>query len=94
MVRHTLVTMARELVEYGDLQLNASSDAAQGRVSLAIFCTGIQLTPEDIATLYQKQGRHLYLKHLREDGGSIDTMREPGRGASVIVHLQAADHAL
>ncbi|QPC82309.1 hypothetical protein G4Y79_21915 [Phototrophicus methaneseepsis] len=94
LIRHTLVTMASELVEYGDLRLGVEADMIQKHVSVSIFCTGIQLTSQEIATLYQKQGRHLYEKHLQEDGGSLDYQREAGHGASVIVHLQVAYPAL
>lgn len=94
LLRHVLVTMASELVEYGEIQLNAVDGRQADKVTVAIFCTGTQLRNADLAVLFKDKGRQLYLKHLQDDGGQITIERQPGRGASLLVHLQTAANAL
>ncbi|MCI0711133.1 MAG: hypothetical protein L0154_13330 [Chloroflexi bacterium] len=86
-VHHTVVTMARELVAYGQIRLSGSLSTDHQFVELAIFCTGIQLTADELRILFVQNGRHIYQERVAQQGGSVAYSRENGVGATVSLRL-------
>lgn len=76
-IRHVLVTMAYELIEYGRLRIWALSD----QPGLAISCSGIRLDVPQMNQLFERQGRQVYRQQMSRFGARIETQREAGYGA-------------
>jgi chemotaxis protein histidine kinase CheA len=86
-IQHIIVTIASELIEYGEIRLaNALTDDQQA-IELLIFCTGLQLTTDEQHTLFHQNGRDMYRKRLKEQNGSVTFSRQPGTGATVHIRL-------
>lgn len=92
-VQHIVVTMARDLVEQGQIRLSAVLSADGMALELQIFCTGIRLLADDLDNLFQKNGRHVYRDRLADQSGSLHITREPGVGAAVHLMLPLAPRA-
>lgn len=84
LIKHIIVTVATELIEYGLISLSAQ---ASDKIDLVITCTGIQLDDEAMHSLFQKEGRKIYLKQIQRMKGTIHTSIERGRSSSIIVSL-------
>lgn len=85
LIEHILLTLVKELMEHGEIHLLARS--AEKFVEAGIACSGIQLLPDDMAQLFEKQGRHIYHEQLLRYGGRVRVQRIPGKGAALWVVL-------
>lgn len=90
LVRHAALIMAQELIEYGAILLSAQPGPQPGQVAAHLFCTGVRLLPNELEQLFGHEGRQLYVQRLHEDGGQLHVLREPGRGATLVVALPSA----
>jgi hypothetical protein len=90
LVRHLVITMGRDLIEYGNIDLSALHLPEKERVRLRIFCTGVQLLPDELETLFQKNGRHIYRQRIEQQQITLDILREPGVGAAIHLGLPPA----
>jgi hypothetical protein len=88
LVEHVVLTLAKELMEYGDLHLLARTGS--GGVEAGIACSGLQLTPDEMAQLFEKQGRYIYHDQLIKNGGRMRVQRIPGKGAAIWLVLPLA----
>ena len=86
LIQHIITIIATELIEYGMIQLSVKEQDTA--IELHIFCTGLQINNEHLSILFQKDGRHTYLKHLAKVGGKIVTDIQRGKGSSIIIRLQ------
>lgn len=83
-LRHIVLTMARELIAYGWVQVRAY--LAADRVEVNVFCTGIQLDRAQWGMLFEREGRALIHRHLAKMA-DVASRREPGRGSSLVLKL-------
>ncbi len=90
LVRHLVVTMGRDLIEYGNIDLSAVHLPDIARVSLRVFCTGVQLLPDELETLFQANGRHVYRQRIQQQNITLDMSRESGVGATIHLGLPLA----
>jgi signal transduction histidine kinase len=86
LIEHIINVMAFELIEYGKITVSAETDGTL--VNLRIFCTGIGSTTAEMNSLFEKNGRGIYLARFMQQGGRIEFSREAGLGAAV--HLLIA----
>lgn len=87
-VRHIVTTLADELVEYGVIRLYTMLATPEAGVVLGIFCTGTQLTPDELDILFKRQGRNLYRRQIAKQGAQLMILREAGIGAHIRLHFQ------
>lgn len=85
LIEHLVLTIPQELMEHGDIHLLARSNV--NGVEAGIACSGIQLTPDDMSVLLEKQGRHIYHDGLIRQGGRVRVQRSPGKGAAIWIVL-------
>ncbi len=70
LVQHVLVTIGREIfTDSGQIELYIKSTIQQ--VQLWIDCKELVLNDSDLQTLFQKDGRHIYLKQLSDMKGTV-----------------------
>lgn len=85
LLRHIVVTLGSEIVEYGTVTLHLAQEPAC--VAVHITCTGTQLTRADLQALFAANGRHLYREQLDTDAGYLTFRRQTGVSSTIIVHL-------
>jgi hypothetical protein len=91
LVEHTVLTLAKELMEHGEIHLMArEGNIGSSVVEAGIACSGIQLPPDDMALLFEKHGRHIYHEQLLRQGGRLKVQRIPGKGAAIWLVLPSA----
>jgi|GEM_PF-1790024 len=90
LVRHAALIMGQDLIEYGAILLSAQPGPQPGEIAAQLFCTGVRLLPDELEQLFGREGRQLYVQRLHEDGGRLHVLREPGRGATLVVALPSA----
>lgn len=84
-VRHIVLTMGRNWIEYGQIQLSANARA--GRVTLGIFCTGAQGSQEEMALLFGQPGQQLYLAQIQRAEIRLRMEKAPGKGVTILLEI-------
>ena len=85
MLRHVVLTMGREWIEYGQIQISASAQARI--VALGIFCTGAQGSQDEMARLFGQPGQQLYLAQMRRVKIGLRLEKEPGKGVTILLEI-------
>ncbi len=88
LLNHLVLTTASELMEYGTIRLALRDEPRC--VALAVECSGLGLTPDEMAVLFEKNGRHVYREQLDVDEGYMTFHREPGVRGTLLVHIPKA----
>lgn len=83
-VQHIIMTTAQELMAFGDVQLRANYNSHIPCVTLSIHFAGLTLDDDAMASLFEKQGRHLVRQRITQQ--AITLHRERERDGSFI-HL-------
>lgn len=85
LLRHIVMTLGSELVNYGTLTLHLEDEPAC--VAVHIGCTGTQLSRADLQTLFSIKGRHMYREQLDADAGYLTFLRQTGVSSTIVLHL-------
>jgi hypothetical protein len=85
LLRHIVVTLGTEIVEYGTMTLHLENEPSC--IAAHITCSGAQLNPEQLTTLFTKNGRHTYREQLDADEGYLTFLRQTGVSGTIVVHL-------
>lgn len=93
LIGHLVLTPLRELETDGQLELTLLPEQGGQRVRAAVFCGGLRLTPDELHTLFTKDGRHIYRRQLERWQGQAHLLQAPRPGAAVSFVLPAAGYA-
>ncbi len=85
LLRHIVVTLGTEIVEYGTVTLHLEDEPSC--IAVYVTCTGVQLSPAELTTLFSKNGRHTYREQLDADEGYLTFLRQTGVSGTIVVHL-------
>lgn len=85
MLRHIVLTMGRQWIAYGQIQISASAQA--GMVALGIFCTGAQGSEDEMAQLFGQPGQQLYLAQMRRAKIGLRLEKAPGKGVTILLEI-------
>jgi hypothetical protein len=88
-VQHFIVTMGRDLVEQGNIQISADYILDDNCVSLKILCPEYRFTLDDFDVLFKQNGRDVYLQRLQEQNILLHAM-SPSEGAAIYLDIPAA----
>ncbi|MDQ7034292.1 MAG: hypothetical protein Q9P01_05495 [Anaerolineae bacterium] len=91
--QHIVLTMATELIEYGNIQISGTLREDSQAVMLNFFCTGIQLNDNVQYILFDKQGRYMYRERIISQRGTLHFSHEVGIGATVHIDLPLPSRA-
>lgn len=83
LVQHLIRTLARDLMPYGTIEVNGAYLPASKTVELKISATGIELSPDEMALLFDKQGNDFYWRQAQKQAIRIETSQQVGYGASL-----------
>ena len=84
-IRHIVVTIATELLEYGELHLSCSCN--KSRAVVAIFATGLQGTSVEMDILFRIEGRHVYQQQMAKLGSEMKIDVTPGSGTTFYIYV-------
>jgi len=76
------------MMEYGTIHLGLRDELRC--VALVVECSGLGLTPDEMAVLFEKNGRYVYREQLDVDEGYMTFHREPGVRGTLLVHIPKA----
>jgi len=77
---HMVYTLAQELIEFGQIRISIHSNS--DKITIGIFCSGVQFTEAEKITLFEHQGRAIYWQYLQSIKANPRFLIQGGVGAT------------